>query len=212
MVGAVRLDRARLSQARLSQARQGPSADRRRADAAPLFLAAMVQPVGPGGGRGGLRLAGDAPLVGIDLGREPVPDETTACRLRHRLAAHDLGRRLFDAVPRHLAENGLRLATGTIVDAVRAKAGIIAAPSSTKNARKARSRDASNQERQPGVFRHEGAFGPRQPHQADPRGGGAAGQCRRQPARAHDAHARKKLSPAYRGLIHTLPQGPFKRV
>ena len=83
-------------------------------------------------------MAGDALLVGIDLGREPVPDETTACRLRHRLAAHDLGRRLFDAVPRHLAENGLRLATGTIVDAVLTKAGIIAAPSSTKNARKAR--------------------------------------------------------------------------
>src|SRR5579863_2454675 len=72
-------------------------------------------------------------FVGIDLGREPVPDETTVCRFRHLLEAHRLGRPLFDAVQRHLAANGLKLATGTIVDAT-----IIAAPSSTKNAQKAR--------------------------------------------------------------------------
>jgi transposase, IS5 family len=72
-------------------------------------------------------------FVGIDLGREPVPDETTACRFRHLLEEHDLGRRLFDQVQRHLAENGLKIATGTIVDAT-----IINAPSSTKNAAKAR--------------------------------------------------------------------------
>jgi len=68
-------------------------------------------------------------FVGIDLGCEPVPDETTVCRFRHRLEARDLGRRLFDEVQRHLAANGLKVATGTIVDAT-----IIAAPSSTKNA------------------------------------------------------------------------------
>jgi len=72
-------------------------------------------------------------FVGIDLGCEPVPDETTVCRFRHRLEAHDLGRRLFDEVQRHLAANGLKVATGTIVDAT-----IIAAPSSTKTAQKAR--------------------------------------------------------------------------
>ncbi len=72
-------------------------------------------------------------FVGIDLGREPVPDETTMCRFRHLLEAHDLGRRLLDEVQRHLAENGLRIATGTIVDAT-----IISAPSSTKNADRAR--------------------------------------------------------------------------
>ncbi|HEV2186252.1 MAG TPA: IS5 family transposase [Stellaceae bacterium] len=72
-------------------------------------------------------------FVGIDLGREPVPDETTVCRFRHLLEAHDLGRRLFERVQRHLAANGLKVATGTIVDAT-----IITAPSSTKNARKAR--------------------------------------------------------------------------
>ena len=55
------------------------------------------------------------------------------CRFRHLLEAHDLGRRLFDQVQRHLAENGLKVATGTIVDAT-----IISAPSSTKNREKAR--------------------------------------------------------------------------
>jgi IS5 family transposase len=72
-------------------------------------------------------------FVGIDLGREPVPDETTVCRFRHLLEEHDLGRQLFDAVQRHLADKGLKVATGTIVDAT-----IISAPSSTKNAEKAR--------------------------------------------------------------------------
>jgi transposase, IS5 family len=72
-------------------------------------------------------------FVGIDLGCEPVPDKTTVCRFRHLLEEHDLGRPLFDEVQRHLAAKGLKVATGTIVDAT-----IINAPSSTKNADKAR--------------------------------------------------------------------------
>jgi len=72
-------------------------------------------------------------FVGIDLGREPVPDETTVCRFRHLLETHDLGQQLFDEVQRHLTAKGLKVATGTIVDAT-----IINAPSSTKNAAKAR--------------------------------------------------------------------------
>ena len=72
-------------------------------------------------------------FVGIDLGHEPVPDETTVCRFRHLLETNGLGRRLFDEVQRHLAANGLQIATGTIVDAT-----IINAPSSTKNRDKAR--------------------------------------------------------------------------
>src|SRR5215813_600513 len=39
---------------------QWPPADWGRADAAHLLPAAMVQPVGPGGGGGALRFAGDA--------------------------------------------------------------------------------------------------------------------------------------------------------
>lgn len=72
-------------------------------------------------------------FVGIDLGREPVPDETTVCRFRHLLETHRLGATLFEAVNRHLAARGVRVATGTIVDAT-----IISAPSSTKNAAQAR--------------------------------------------------------------------------
>src|SRR6267142_5388517 len=72
-------------------------------------------------------------FVDIDLGRESVPDETTVWRFRHLLEAHDLGQQLFDEVQRHLAAKGLKVATGTIVDAT-----IINAPSSTKNADKAR--------------------------------------------------------------------------
>jgi hypothetical protein len=37
-------------------------------------------------------------FVGIDRGREPVPDETTVCRVRHLLEEHDLGRRLWLAI------------------------------------------------------------------------------------------------------------------
>ena len=70
-------------------------------------------------------------FVDIDLGREPVPDETTVCRFRHLLEEHDLGQQLFDEVQRHLAAKGLKVATGTIVDAT-----VINAPSSTKNADK----------------------------------------------------------------------------
>ena len=68
-------------------------------------------------------------FVGIDLGREPVPDETTVMRFRHLLEEHKLGSRLFEEVGRVLQGRGLRLSKGTIVDAA-----IIAAPSSTKNA------------------------------------------------------------------------------
>jgi hypothetical protein len=56
-------------------------------------------------------------FVGIYLGREPVPDETTVCRFRHLLEEHDLGRALLDEVQHHLAAKGLKMATGTIVDA-----------------------------------------------------------------------------------------------
>src|ERR1700744_759479 len=72
-------------------------------------------------------------FAGIDLGREPVPDETTILNFRHLLERHDLGKALFDRVNEHLASQGLKVAGGTIVDAT-----IIAAPSSTKNKAKAR--------------------------------------------------------------------------
>jgi IS5 family transposase len=72
-------------------------------------------------------------FVGIDLGREPVPDETTVCKFRHLMEQHNLGDQLFHLVNQYLSENGMQVARGTIVDA-----SIIHAPSSTKNKEKQR--------------------------------------------------------------------------
>ena len=72
-------------------------------------------------------------FVGIDLGREPVPDETTICKFRHLLEAHELGAQLFRLIRTYLAEQGLQISRGTIVDAT-----IISAPSSTKNLKQER--------------------------------------------------------------------------
>jgi IS5 family transposase len=59
---------------------------------------------------------------------DTLPDETTILNFRHLLERHGLGKKLFDVVNRHLAQQGLMLREGSIVDAT-----IISAPSSTKN-------------------------------------------------------------------------------
>ena len=69
-------------------------------------------------------------FVGIDLGKEPVPDETTVCKFRHLLERHGLGAKIFARVNGYLARHGRKIGTGTIVDAT-----ILEAPSSTKNQR-----------------------------------------------------------------------------
>lgn len=72
-------------------------------------------------------------FVGIDLGRERVPDATTLLKFRRLLEKHKLGEALFAKVGEVLQANGLKVGTGTIVDAT-----IIGAPSSTKNKDKKR--------------------------------------------------------------------------
>ena len=72
-------------------------------------------------------------FVGIDLGTERVPDGTTLLKFRRLLEKHQLGEKLFATVGQVLQDRGLKVGTGTIVDAT-----IIRAPSSTKNADKAR--------------------------------------------------------------------------
>jgi len=72
-------------------------------------------------------------FVGIDLGRERVPDGTTLLKFRRLLNEHGLGEKLFAKVGELLQARGLKVGTGTIVDAT-----IIGAPSSTKNRDKAR--------------------------------------------------------------------------
>jgi len=72
-------------------------------------------------------------FVGIDLGRERVPDATTLLKFRRLLEKYKLGEALFAKVGEVLQAQGLKVGTGTIVDAT-----IIGAPSSTKNADKQR--------------------------------------------------------------------------
>lgn len=72
-------------------------------------------------------------FVGIDLGREGAPDESTVLQFRHLLERHDLAKQILAEVNRYLAGHGMKLSRGTIVDAT-----IIAAPPSTKNQDKAR--------------------------------------------------------------------------
>ncbi len=72
-------------------------------------------------------------FVGIDFMKESVPDETTLLNFRHLLEEHDLNKLFFDAIKRVMDATGHMMKGGTIVDAT-----IIDAPSSTKNAEKAR--------------------------------------------------------------------------
>lgn len=67
-------------------------------------------------------------FVGIDLGAERAPDETTICRFRHLLERKNLGSALFEYVLEYLESSGIKVGRGTIVDAT-----IISAPPSTKN-------------------------------------------------------------------------------
>src|SRR5271156_4439007 len=67
-------------------------------------------------------------FAGVDLGRAAAPDETTILNFRHLLERHDLCGAMLDAVNHYLEDRGIRISTGTIVDAT-----IIHAPSSTKN-------------------------------------------------------------------------------
>ena len=67
-------------------------------------------------------------FAGLELGRDPIPDETTILNFRHLLEAHDLTKAIFEAVSAHLEDKGALLRGGTIMDAT-----LIAASPSTKN-------------------------------------------------------------------------------
>jgi IS5 family transposase len=72
-------------------------------------------------------------FTGVDLGRAAAPDESSILNFRHLLERHELCGKILDAVNLYLDGKGIRISTGTIVDAT-----IIAAPSSTKNNKKER--------------------------------------------------------------------------
>lgn len=70
-------------------------------------------------------------FVGIELGQDEVPDETTILKFRHLLERHGLTKKLFAKVAAHLEAHKLLLRQGTIVDAT-----IVNAPRSLKNEKK----------------------------------------------------------------------------
>jgi IS5 family transposase len=65
--------------------------------------------------------------VGIDLSRESAPHAITLLKFRHLLEAKELTRQILDTINGHLAEKGLMMREGTIVDAT-----LIPAPPSIK--------------------------------------------------------------------------------
>jgi IS5 family transposase len=94
------------------------------------------------------------------LGRERVPDGTTLLKFRRVLERNKFGEPLFAKVGEVLQGRGLKVGTGTIVDAT-----IVGAPSSTKNADKAREPEMhqtrKGQQWYFGMKRHIGAIGRR---------------------------------------------------
>jgi IS5 family transposase len=84
----------------------------------------------------------DVPLLrrfaGLDAFEDVMPDESTVLRFRHLLESHDLAGALFAEVNALLAEKGLSMKRGSVVDAT-----LIAAPSSTKNQAKQRDPEMS---------------------------------------------------------------------
>jgi len=84
--------------------------------------------------------------------RGAAPDETTILRFRHLLEQHDLCGEMLMTVNRYLETKGIRITTGTIVDAT-----IIHAPVRRRTPVASATRDASDQEGQAVVLRRQGA-------------------------------------------------------
>ncbi len=78
-------------------------------------------------------------FVGLELGEDAIPDETTILNFRHLLEEYNLTGAVFESVKAYLGEQGLLLSGGSIVDAT-----IVHAPSSTKNQRKERDPEMSS--------------------------------------------------------------------
>ena len=111
-------------------------------------------------------------FVGIDLGREPVPDETTVCKFRHLLEEHGLGGEMLEAVNLHLEGKGVRITNGND----RGRDDHPCAQLDQEPGAGARPGDAADQEGRAVVLRDEGARGRGQPDEDDPQGGGDGGE------------------------------------
>lgn len=78
-------------------------------------------------------------FLGLDLISDAVPDETTVLNFRRLMEKHDLAKKVFKEINRHLGERGLMMKEGTIVDAT-----LIASAKSTKNKEKSRDPEMSS--------------------------------------------------------------------
>ena len=78
-------------------------------------------------------------FLGFDCFGGDVPDESSICRFRHLLEAHNLSAAILACVNAHLDTHGLILKEGTIVDAT-----LLDAPVSKKNTRKERDPEMSS--------------------------------------------------------------------
>jgi len=101
----------------------------------------------------------DSPVMrqfaGIDLGNEPVPDETTVCKFRHLLEEHRLGGEILETVNLYLQQRGVRIFDGH--DCGRDHHS--RTEFDQEPAAGARPGDAPDFEGEAMVFRHEGACG-----------------------------------------------------
>lgn len=78
-------------------------------------------------------------FLGFDCFGGDIPDESSICRFRHLLEAKGLSHNILSCVNTHLAEHGLVLKEGTIVDAT-----LLQAPVSKKNKDKERDPEMSS--------------------------------------------------------------------
>jgi IS5 family transposase len=85
----------------------------------------------------------------LELVEDAIPDETTILKFRRMIEDHKLSKAMFDDINAYLAERGINVSQGSMVDAT-----IIQAPSSTKN--KDKKRDAEMRSTRKGSQFHFG--------------------------------------------------------
>ena len=134
-------------------------------------------------------------FAGIDLGGEPVPDETTVCKFRHLLEEHHLGEEILGTVNLHLQAKGADYDGDD-----RGCDHYSRAQFDQKPRPEPRSGDASDQEGKAVVFRDEGARGGGQQDENHSHGGGDGGQRFRCGDLARSAARRRDASVGRRGL------------
>ena len=113
-------------------------------------------------------------FVGIDLGQEPVPDETTVCKFRHLLEEHRLGGQMLETVNLHLQskECASRPARSWTPPS-------FMRPARRRTGSRSATRRCTRRKGQPVVLRDEGARGRGQQDEDHPHGRGHGGPCGR---------------------------------